>query len=94
MRILRALAAAGVFARPAGVLFGRPACDEAQFAVYDDALIQVVTGELGLDGLPIVTRMDFGHTDPMFVLPYGVQAEIDCGARHFAILEAACEKAA
>jgi muramoyltetrapeptide carboxypeptidase LdcA involved in peptidoglycan recycling len=33
--------------------------------------------------------MDFGHTDPMFVLPYGVQAEIDCGAGRFAILESA-----
>jgi muramoyltetrapeptide carboxypeptidase LdcA involved in peptidoglycan recycling len=31
--------------------------------------------------------MDFGHTDPMFVLPYGVQAEIDCDKKTFAILE-------
>jgi muramoyltetrapeptide carboxypeptidase LdcA involved in peptidoglycan recycling len=28
--------------------------------------------------------MDFGHTDPVFILPYGVQAEIDCEAQQFA----------
>jgi muramoyltetrapeptide carboxypeptidase LdcA involved in peptidoglycan recycling len=31
--------------------------------------------------------MDFGHTDPMFVLPYGARARIDCEQRSFAILE-------
>jgi muramoyltetrapeptide carboxypeptidase LdcA involved in peptidoglycan recycling len=33
--------------------------------------------------------MDFGHTDPMFVLPYGVRAQIDCQNHRFAILESA-----
>ncbi len=41
------------------------------------ALLEVCR-ELGLDSLPVVTQMDFGHTDPMFVIPYGVEAEIDC----------------
>jgi muramoyltetrapeptide carboxypeptidase LdcA involved in peptidoglycan recycling len=36
---------------------------------------------------PIITRMDFGHTDPMFVLPYGVRARIDCEAKTFAVAE-------
>ena len=35
--------------------------------------------------------MDFGHTDPMLVLPYGVQAEIDFEQRKFTILENAVE---
>src|SRR5262245_36031829 len=30
-----------------------------------------------------------GHTDPFFVLPYGVSAEIDCDARRFLIVESA-----
>jgi len=41
--------------------------------------------------LPVITRMDFGHTDPMFVLPYGVQAEIDCDAYVFTIIERGVE---
>jgi muramoyltetrapeptide carboxypeptidase LdcA involved in peptidoglycan recycling len=32
----------------------------------------------------LVTRMDFGHTDP---LPYGVLAQIDCNNGRFEILE-------
>ena len=35
------------------------------------------------------TQMDFSHTDPMFVLPYGIQAEIDCDSQQFTILESA-----
>jgi muramoyltetrapeptide carboxypeptidase LdcA involved in peptidoglycan recycling len=52
-------------------------------------LLQVVTDEEGLAELPVITGMDFGHTDPMFLLPYGVEAEIDCKRRQFAITEAA-----
>jgi len=35
--------------------------------------------------------MDFGHTDPFFVLPYGRRAEIDCDEQRFSIEESAVE---
>ena len=35
--------------------------------------------------------MDFGHTDPLFVLPYGATAEIDPIAQTFSIIENAVE---
>ena len=60
-----------------------------QFDEYDQALLQVISIEEELKDLPLISRMDFGHTDPMFVLPYGVQAEIDCDAQQFTILEGA-----
>jgi muramoyltetrapeptide carboxypeptidase LdcA involved in peptidoglycan recycling len=90
-RFLRTLAAMDVLPRLAGILFGRPGGDlpPERFEAYDQALLQVVAREEGLTSMPIVTRMDFGHTDPMFVLPYGVQAQVDCRAQTFAILEAA-----
>ena len=44
--------------------------------------------ELGLT-IPIITRMDFGHTDPFFVLPYGVRAEIDCAAQRLSFIDSA-----
>jgi muramoyltetrapeptide carboxypeptidase LdcA involved in peptidoglycan recycling len=88
---LRSYAAMGILQRLSGILFGRPGgpVPVEDFGKYDKALLQVVATEEGLTGLPIVTRMDFGHTDPMFVLPYGVKARIDCGKRSFAILESA-----
>lgn len=86
---LRTYAALGVLERLSGILFGRPGgqISPEKFSEYDDVLRQVVSEEEGLSELPIITRMDFGHTDPMFVLPYGVRAEIDCDKQQFAIVE-------
>jgi hypothetical protein len=53
------------------------------------AITQVVVEEHGLIDLPIVTCMDFGHTDPMLVLPYGVNARIDSEPEEFTIIDAA-----
>lgn len=87
-RFLRSLAAMGILKRLSGILLGRPGGGVSErFSQYDDAILQVVKGEEGLSALPLVTQMDFGHTDPMFVLPCGVLAQIDCGKRQFAIIE-------
>jgi muramoyltetrapeptide carboxypeptidase LdcA involved in peptidoglycan recycling len=89
LRTLRSYAAMGILRRLSGILFGRPggAIPVEDFPKYDAAILKVVAEEEGLASLPVVTRMDFGHTDPMFVLPYGVLAQIDCERREFSILE-------
>lgn len=88
-RTLRVYAAMGILSRLAGILFGRPGGDVPleKFEDYDNAILQVVNHEEGLTDLPVMTHMDFGHTSPMFVLPYGLQAEIDCETDRFSILE-------
>jgi len=88
-RILRSFAAAGVLQELSGLLVGRPGGDikPSSFGAYDQAILEVVRGELGLEELPIVSRMDFGHTDPMGVLPIGVNAVIDCSTRSIRISE-------
>jgi muramoyltetrapeptide carboxypeptidase LdcA involved in peptidoglycan recycling len=89
LRWLRTYAALGILKQLSGILFGRPGgqIPLEQFAEYDKAITQVVLDEEGLADLPVVTHMDFGHTDPMFVLPYGTQAEIDCDTQQLTILE-------
>jgi muramoyltetrapeptide carboxypeptidase LdcA involved in peptidoglycan recycling len=79
----------GILPRLAGLLFARPSgqVPPDKFEEYDQVLLQVVAEEEDLTELPIGTGMDFGHTDPMFVLPYGIQARIDCDQRRFEILE-------
>ena len=84
--MLRALGATGVLSEARGILYGRPYGDEAAFEAYDAALLQVL-GELGLSSLPLVTRMDFGHTDPKLIVPLGVEAEIDCDRQQLRLLE-------
>jgi len=87
--ILRSYASMRILHKLSGILFARPGGDISpdQFEDYDKVFHQIVTEEEGLSELPIITHMDFGHTDPMFVLPYGLKAEIDCEARKFTILE-------
>ena len=88
-RALRSYAAMGILHKLSGILLGRPGgqIPIESFVDYENALLQVVREEEGLTHLPIITRMDFGHTDPMFVLPYGVLAQIDCDKKQFSILE-------
>jgi muramoyltetrapeptide carboxypeptidase LdcA involved in peptidoglycan recycling len=91
IRALRSYAAMGILRRLSGLLIGRPGgrIPVEKFSEYDEAVLQVVREEEGLRELPIVTCMDFGHTDPMLVLPLGVEARIDCETQEVAISESA-----
>lgn len=90
IRCLRNYAATGILQELSGIIIGRPAnVGEDKLFQYDEAIQHVVNIECGLSSLPIVTQMDFGHTDPMMCLPYGVQAEIDPLSKTFSITESA-----
>jgi muramoyltetrapeptide carboxypeptidase LdcA involved in peptidoglycan recycling len=47
----------------------------------------VVRDEFKNAKLPIVANMDFGHTDPQWILPLGIKAEIDCIGKTFKLIE-------
>ena len=93
-RFVRCLAAIGVLEGLGGILLGRPGggVDPDTFHEYDDALCKAVREEYGLNDIPIVTNMDFGHTDPMFVIPIGMTVRIDATKQEIAIDEAAVIK--
>lgn len=84
--MLRSMAATGALSDVRGILYGRPYGDERSFEAYDDILLDVLAEE-DLTSIPVITRMDFGHTDPKFTLPIGVSAEIDCDAQQIQLLE-------
>jgi len=86
--MLRSLAATGALNDVQGILYGRPYGEDTSFDAYDDALLRALA-ELKLTSIPVITRMDFGHTDPKFVLPIGVEAEIDCDRKQIRLLESA-----
>jgi muramoyltetrapeptide carboxypeptidase LdcA involved in peptidoglycan recycling len=93
---IRALAAMGVLESLGGILLGRPGgqIPPETFQEYDDALCNTIRGEYGLDELAIVTNMDFGHTDPMFVIPLGLQARINSANQQISIDESAVKPVA
>ena len=90
-RFVRCLAAMDILEGLGGILLGRPGggVDPQTFNEYDDALCKTVREEYGLNDMPIVTNMDFGHTDPMFVIPMGMKVRIDSAKQEIAIDEAA-----
>jgi muramoyltetrapeptide carboxypeptidase LdcA involved in peptidoglycan recycling len=87
-RMLRSLGVMGVFDRIAGLLVGRPrdhSVDERD--AFESAIRDVVAGEFGRPDLPIAAGLPFGHTDPQWVLPLGVRAELDVDARTLRLVE-------
>lgn len=78
----------GVLGQVNGLLMANPyGYDDEQRA----ALREVVLERTRAFHFPIVTDMDFGHTQPVCTLPLGCHAEIDSGSRRFAITEAAVQ---
>lgn len=78
-RFCRTLACMGVLDRLGGVMLGRPGgqVEPDVFSNYEHALVDTVRNEFDLPNLHLVSNMDFGHTDPMFVIPQGLNARID-----------------
>lgn len=82
---LRNYAAQGILQRTNGIIFGKP-LDEMYYEEYKTEIITAMR-EYGLENLPILYNLSFGHTEPKFILPYGRVAEINCVETTFSILE-------
>lgn len=89
-RWMRNFGAQGILNRLSGLIVGRPG-GGVSVERHDDygAAIAKVLGEYGADSMPLITRLDFGHTDPMMVLPYSAHVEIDCSGLSLSIVEEA-----
>lgn len=94
---LRNLGAQGILERLSGILFARPGNERfqneeqqtrwlAMYPEYDKVILKALK-EFGRTDLPVVTNMDYGHTLPQLILPYGVMAEINPQKKTVALLE-------
>lgn len=93
-RFLRTVAEMGDLSRLKALLFGRPGGSDLpvhQHADYDAAIQRVVRDEQGLGEMPIVTGLDFGHTDPIWTIPEGVRARVDPESHVIELLESGCD---
>jgi len=89
-RWLRNYGLHGIFGKIGGLLFGRARdYSEPEKMQLDNVIVSVVAKEFNRPDLPIVSNMDFGHTDPQFILPLGVLAQVDCQDKKFRLLESA-----
>lgn len=69
-----------------GLLIGK-LCRVRTFEEHKTAIFQIVNEKYGLKNLPIVANLNFGHTSPVCILPYGAMMEIDCENRKITITE-------
>ena len=89
-RWLRNYGIQGILDRIVALLIGRARSYSAkEKATLDACVMNVVAKEFGRTDLPVVTNVDFGHTDPQFVLPLGVMAEVDCRTKTLRLREPA-----
>lgn len=86
--LLRGMMAQGLFDNINGIIFGKPK-DEKYYSEYKEVLKCVVGKEAGRHDMPILYNMNFGHTAPMCILPYGAKAEINCNDKSFRLIESA-----
>jgi muramoyltetrapeptide carboxypeptidase LdcA involved in peptidoglycan recycling len=87
LRWLRNFASQGILPELSGIIVGRPSgVDPAKLAEYDAVIVRALD-EAGLIDLPVLSNLDFGHTDPILTLPYDVVAEIDCAASSLSFTE-------
>lgn len=93
----RNLAVQGILSEINGILLARPGGEflpsekakEEQFIAnycdYENAILKVL--EEFKISIPVVSMLDFGHTVPQFILPYGALAQINPLKKSITILE-------
>ena len=88
--ILRNLAAQGIFDVISGILVGKPA-RRSKYGPYKDVFRRVVGFEAGRPELPILCNVNFGHAEPIGILPYGALCRLDADHKTLTLLESATE---
>lgn len=80
----------GALQKLRGIILGK-ANEATDFCEHAQKIKEVVSHKYGLSQLPILYAVNFGHSSPICVLPYGRMAEIDCLNNRFSILESGVE---
>ena len=94
---IRNLGAQGILERISGILFARPGNESfkskkeeqnwiAKYPEFDEVILKGLK-EFRRTDLPVVTNMDFGHTVPQLILPYGAKTEINPKKKTVSLLE-------
>lgn len=86
--ILRGLAAQGLFDVIRGIIVGKPA-RRGKYEPYKEVYQTVVGEEAGHPELPILYNVNFGHAEPIGIIPYGVRCRLDADRKTLTLLEPA-----
>ena len=76
----------GFLQKLSGIIIGR-LYENIDFTEHSFAIKNVISNEFNMKDLPVLYGLNFGHSYPKFILPYGAEAEINCETKSFAVLE-------
>lgn len=83
---LRTMQAQGIIDAINGIIVGKPQ-NETYYEEYKEAIKQVISIEAKRPDLPIIYNVNFGHSEPIGIIPYGTLCEIDCNDKKITLLE-------
>ncbi|PCJ20757.1 MAG: LD-carboxypeptidase [Candidatus Cloacimonadota bacterium] len=77
-----------IFDKISALLIGRARDYSKKEKLELDCLIlEIIRKQFKNKTIPIITNMDFGHTDPQWILPLGINAKINCIDQEFQLSE-------
>ncbi len=80
-KMLIKLKETGIFSVISGIIVGKP-MDEVYYDDYKQLLCEVVADS----SLPIVYNVNIGHASPKCIIPFGVDALVDCEGQRISFL--------
>ena len=86
--MLRNYGTQGILNRVNGIIFGRPkdySVDEVN--ELKEIIKDIIEIEFKVKDISIVMNADFGHTDPKWILPYGMEVLMDADNKNIVLLE-------
>lgn len=86
--ILRNMAAQGIFDVIKGIIVGKPAVRD-KYEPYKEIYRKVIGTEAKHPDLPIFYNVNFGHAEPIGIIPYGIKCQLDVDNKTITLLEKA-----
>lgn len=81
-KVLTVLKSRGIFEMASGIIIGKP-----QDEVFYEEYKEVYKGVINNEELPIVYNVNFGHSFPRTILPYGVEVLVDVKKKSIRFIE-------
>ena len=82
---LRNLGAQGIFNVAKGIIVGKPQ-NEKYYEEYKEVYKKVLK-EFNREDIPILYNVNFGHSSPIGIIPYGIKCELDNDNKKITLLE-------
>ena len=82
---LRNLGAQGILNVAKGIIVGKPQ-DEKYYEEYKDVYRKVLK-EFNRTDMPVLYNVNFGHSSPIGIIPYGINCELDIDNKKITLLE-------